>query len=225
MSVSPNLSLQHVARLPAAGDKDANSRPPLLILLHGVGSNEQSMAKLADAFDPRFLVVSARSPIVLAPNSFAWFHVTFTPSGPVIVAKEAEAGWTHIARFIDEAVTAYEADPARVYLAGFSQGAIMSLATLLTTPERVAGVAAMSGRLLPEVLPHVAATARLTGKPVLIVHGTHDEKLGVQFARDAKEGLSLLAIALTYCELPMRHEITRESLDVVTAWLSAQLNA
>lgn len=225
MSASPNLSLHHVARLPAAGDRDASNRPPLLILLHGVGSNELSMAALAAAFDPRFLVLSARSPIVLGPSSFAWFHVTFTPSGPVIVAAEAVAGWKHIARFIDEAVAAYEADPARVYLAGFSQGAIMSLATLLTTPERIAGVAAMSGRLLPEVLPHVAEASRLAGKPVLIVHGTDDEKLGVQFARDAKEVLARFPIALTYREMRMRHEITRESLDVVTAWLTAQLNA
>lgn len=225
MFASPNLSLHHLARLPAAGDRDASSRPPLLILLHGVGSNEQSMAALAAAFDPRFLVLSARSPIVLGPSSFAWFHVTFTPSGPVIVAEEAEAGWKHIARFIDEAVAAYEADPARVYLAGFSQGAIMSLATLLTTPERIAGVAAMSGRVLPEVLPHVAEASRLAGKPVLIVHGTDDEKLGVQFARDAKAVLARFPIALTYREMPMRHEITRQSLDVVTAWLTAQLNA
>jgi len=220
----PTLSLVHAVRPPAAPAGAEGTRPPLLILLHGVGSNEQSMASLAMAFDPRFLVISARSPIVLGPNAFAWFHVAFTAQGPVIAAEEAAAGWAQVARFIDEAVAAYGADPERVYLAGFSQGAIMALAAMLTAPERIAGVAAMSGRLLPEVLPHAAAPERLRGKPVLVVHGVLDEKLGVHFARSAREQLERLSLALTYLELPMGHTITQESLDRVASWLGAQLD-
>lgn len=224
MTAHAGLSLRHEVRLPlSAADADTR-RPPLLILLHGVGSNERSMASLAGWFDPRFVVLSARSPIVLGPNSFAWFHVTFTSQGPVIIADEAVAGWRLIARFVDEAVAAYDADPGRVYLGGFSQGAIMSLATLLTAPERIAGAAVMSGRLLPEVQPHVAEASRLAGKPVLIVHGTHDEKLGIHFAREAQESLARLPVALTYRELPMRHEVTEESLGIVSAWLSDRLD-
>src|SRR3954463_730049 len=103
----PDLSLVHVARPAAPGANLDDARPPLLILLHGVGSNEQSMAALAPSFDPRFIVLSVRSPIVLGPGSFAWFHVTFASQGPVIDAAEAEAGWSTLARVIDEAVVAY----------------------------------------------------------------------------------------------------------------------
>lgn len=182
------------------------------------------MASLAPSFDPRFLVISARSPLVLGPNGYGWFHVSFTPNGPVIDRAEAEEGWKHVARFIDEAVEEYGADARRVYLAGFSQGAIMSLATLLTSPERVAGIAAMSGRLLPEVLPHAASPERLRGKPVLIVHGTEDSKLGIQFARKARETLEQLPIRLTYIELPMAHTVTPESLALVNSWLTERLD-
>lgn len=219
------LSLAHAVRLPAIGANAAGERPPLLILLHGVGSNEQSMAALAPEMDPRFLVLSARSPLALGPNSFAWFHVTFTAQGPVIVADEAAAGWARIAAFIDEAVATYDADPARVYLGGFSQGAIMALATLLTAPERVAGAVAMSGRLLPEVLPHVASPERLRGRPVLLVHGELDDKLGIHFARSARATLSGFPVDLTYRELPIGHAVTRQSLDVVAGWLAARLDA
>ena len=69
------LSLVHIVREPAANAATSGERPPLLLLLHGVGSNEQSMASLASAFDSRFIVMSVRSPIVLGPNAFAWFHV------------------------------------------------------------------------------------------------------------------------------------------------------
>ena len=222
---TPALSLVHVVRAPAPDANAVGERPPLLVLLHGVGANEKQMAGIAPAFDPRFLVVSVRSPVVLGPNAFGWFHVTFTPQGPVIDAEEAEAGWTLLARFVDEAVAAYGADPARVYVGGFSQGAIMSLAALLTAPRKIAGAVAMSGRLLPEVLPHAAPADELRGRRVLIVHGEADEKLGVHLARWAREQLERLPLALTYRELPMAHAMTDESLAVVTDWLSASLDS
>jgi len=219
----PDLSLTHLVRPAFSGANAPGTRPPLLILLHGVGSNELSMARHAESFDPRFVVVSARSPIALGARSFAWFHVTFTDAGSQIVAEEAERGWAHVARFVDEAVAAYGADPRRVFLGGFSQGAIMSLATLLTAPEKVAGVVALSGRLLPEVLPHRASDERLRGKPVLIVHGVADEKLGIHLARSARDTLAPLALDLTYRELDVGHSIAPESIAEASAWLSARL--
>lgn len=217
----PVLPLTYLLRRPAPADDGA--RPPLLILLHGVGSNERSMAQLAPAFDRRFLVLVARSPLVLGPDSFAWFRVRFTAAGPEIDAAEARAAWTLLARFIDEAVSAFGADPARVFIAGFSQGGIMSLAGLLTTPDRIAAAVMMSGRLLPEVLPHAASAARLKGKPLLIVHGTADEVLGIEYGRSARDKVTPLGVELTYQEFPMVHQVTPESLAVVTRWLSARL--
>jgi phospholipase/carboxylesterase len=217
-------SLVHVVRPPAPGANAAGERPPLLILMHGVGSNERSMAQLAPTLDARFVVLSVRSPLVFGPDAFGWFHVTFTAQGPVIAAEEAQAGWTRVARFIDDALHSYGADPERVFLAGFSQGAIMALATLLTAPHKVAGAVAMSGRLLPEVLPHAAAPEALRGRRALIVHGTADEKLGIHFARGAREVLARFPLDLAYHELPMGHAITPESLVVVHAWLTAALD-
>lgn len=216
-------SLVHTVRLSGI-PSTPGERSPLLLLLHGVGSNERSMAQLAPAFDPRFIVVSARSPITLGPDAYAWFHVAFTPNGPSIDAREAEAGWAHIARFIDEAVETYDADPARVFVAGFSQGGIMALAALLTSPERIAGAVAMSGRLLPEVLPHAASPERLQDKPVLIVHGVADETLGIHFARQAREQLQRFPLAVTYRELSMGHSIVPQSLALVREWLTARLD-
>ena len=224
------LSLAHDVRPAQPGANEAGARPPLLLLLHGVGANERQMTAIAPAFDPRFMVVSARSPIALGrgpsgQEAFAWFHVTFAADGPSIDRDEAEAGWAHVARFADEAVEAYGADPARVFVAGFSQGGIMALAALLTAPERFAGAAVMSGRLLPEVIPHAADADALRGKPVLLVHGTDDQKLGIQLARWAREQLAEFPLAVDYRELPMGHGITEESLAVVSSWVSGLLDA
>lgn len=82
----------------------------------------------------------------------------------------------------------------------------------------------MSGRLLPEVLPHAAAAEALRDKPVLVVHGTRDEKLGIHLARWARAQLAQLRLALDYRELEMGHQVTPKSLAEVSAWLSAALD-
>jgi phospholipase/carboxylesterase len=195
------------------------------VLLHGVGSNELAMAALTPWFDPRFIVVSARAPIETEPFAFAWVHVTFTPDGPIIEGDEAIAACQGAAEFVDEAVAAYGADPSRVYLAGFSQGGIVGLGTLLTAPEKVAGVVCMSGRLPPELLPHVVAPDRLRGKPVLLVHGIHDATLGIAYARSARAFLDALPVDLDYREFDMAHSTTDDSMTVVGDWLTAHLGA
>lgn len=43
--------------------------------MHGVGSNEQNMFSFANALPDNFLVVSARGPLTLRENSYAWFQV------------------------------------------------------------------------------------------------------------------------------------------------------
>ncbi len=218
------LSLVHLVRPAVEGANALGANAPLLILLHGVGSNERDMFSLARSFDPRFVVVAARSPITLGPDSYGWFRVQFTDRGPVIDGEQAKAGWELLQRFIDEAVAAYDADPARVYVGGFSQGGIMSINAMLTVPEKIAAAVDMSGRLLPEVLPFVADAARLRGKPLLIVHGTADQVLGIEYGRTARAELEAFGLAVSYQEFPIAHTITRESLDVVTAWLTARLD-
>jgi phospholipase/carboxylesterase len=212
------LALTHLLQRPRAGA----GAPPLLIMLHGVGSNEHDLLGLAPYLDERFLIVSARAPYVMMPGAFAWFEIGWTATGIVIDQQQAEASRKLIATFVEEAAAAYGADPARVYLLGFSQGAIMSAAVALTRPELVAGAVLMSGRVRPEHLPPIDA-ARLVGKPFLVVHGVYDEVLPIENGRASRDFLEQLPIDLTYREYPIGHEVSAESLVDVVAWLSARL--
>jgi phospholipase/carboxylesterase len=214
------LSLVHRVRQPIV---EAGT-PPLLLLLHGVGSNEHDLFALAPFLDERFLIISARAPNTLEPGSHAWFEVSFTLQGPIIDPEQAEASRKALIAFLDEAVTAYGADPKQVYLMGFSQGAIMSASVALTRPELVAGVVLMSGRILPEIKPLMAPSEQLAGLPCMVVHGTADMVLPIAYGRASQQLLSSLPVELTYHEYPMGHEISQESLADVTTWLSAQLD-
>jgi len=197
---------------------------PLLLLLHGVGSNEHDLVQLAPYLDPRFFVVSARAPITLAPGMYAWFEVQLDPVRPIINPQQAESSREKLLTFIDKAIETYGIDPVRVYLMGFSQGAIMSLAVALTSPEKVAGVVAMSGRVLPEIVPHIAAPEALRDLPIFVAHGTEDQVLPIHHGRAARELLQRLPVALTYREYPMGHQISDQSLADIAGWLTQRLD-
>lgn len=220
MSLS-SLPLLHLTRLPTRPQPEP---PPVLVLVHGVRSNEDDLFSLVPYLDGRFLVASVRGPVTFGPGMYGWLHAEFRPDRIVVDEQEAEASRLTLVRFIDELVEAHQADPARVYLMGFSQGAVMALNVGLTRPDRVAGVVAMSGRVMPEIVPKMAEVSALEGLAILMVHGTEDPVLPVHLGRDARDRLGSLPVDLTYREYPMAHEVTMESLNQVAEWLTARLD-
>ncbi|MBC8042565.1 MAG: alpha/beta fold hydrolase [Rhizobacter sp.] len=216
-----NLSLVHLIQPP----KITLAKSPLFLLLHGYGSNEADLFSLAAELDDRFFVVSARAPLSLGYGAHAWFHLDFTPGGLQMKPEEAERSRLLLLKFIGELAAQYPVDASNVFIAGFSQGAILALSVALTEPEKVAGVVAMSGRLPPEKMITVASSGRLTNLPVLISHGISDPVIPVSQAREAKAMLETLPVNLTYREYPMGHTISARSLADISLWLTARLGA
>jgi phospholipase/carboxylesterase len=216
-----SLPLTHLVRRPT---HEAGA-PPLLILLHGIGSNEEDLMGLEPYLDERFLIVSARAPFPYGWGGYAWFEIQWLPDGIAIDRAQAERSRDLLVRFVGEAAAAYGADPARVYLMGFSQGAMMSGWVALTQPELVAGVVLMSGRIPEELRQQLADPEQLAGKPFLVVHGTRDEVLPIENGRASRDLLQRLPVELTYREYPMGHEVSAQSLADVVAWLSARLQS
>lgn len=202
---------------------DLGGKPPLLLLLHGYGANEDDLFSLAPYLDERFMIVSPRAPVMLQPMSYAWFNLGFTPQGIVVNPEEVERSRQVIHKFLGEIVEAYGCDPNAVYLMGFSQGAMMSLAVALSYPGSAAGVVAMSGRVLPQTLQLVADKDVLTGLPIFVAHGSRDMLLPINHGRDARAKLSELPVELTYREYDMGHEISYDSLKDITEWLKERL--
>jgi phospholipase/carboxylesterase len=211
--------LYHLVRMPTT----ATVVSPLLILLHGVGSNEGDLFRFTPDIDERFLVLSPRAPLTLQAGSYAWFQVDFSTGQPVIVSEEAEASRHQLVKFIDEVVAQYSADAQQVYLLGFSQGAIMSASVALTAPEKVAGIVMLSGRILPEIKPLIAENSRLKHLHVFLSHGVHDNKLPLFHAEASRALLSQLPVRLEYHTYDMGHTITAQSLSEANLWLQQRL--
>lgn len=219
---SHSFSLSHLVRRPK---RESEGKPPLLVLLHGIGANERDLFSMVPALDPRFLIVSARAPIVMMPGMHAWFNIEFTPQGMIPDLDQAEESRLLLVRFIDELVEGYGADPRCVYLMGFSQGAMMSFAVALTHPEKVTGVVAMSGRLPAHLLSKAAPAEELSKLTLIVTHGIYDPVIPIEHGRRCREELEKLPVDLTYREYPMEHQVIEESLRDVSRWLTDSLNS
>ncbi len=215
------FSLFHQAAPPKSG---LEGKPPLLLLLHGYGANEDDLFSLAPYLDERFMIVSARAPITLQPASYAWFNLGFTPQGIVVKPEEVEGSRKILHKFIGEIVETYQCDPNAVYLMGFSQGAMMSLSVALIYPGLAAGVVAMSGRLMPQISSKIPDKDALIGLPIFVAHGENDAVIPISQGRDTRAKLSELPVDLTYREYEMGHEISYESLEDIAGWLKDRLD-
>lgn len=217
----PELPLSHRIRAPQSGQIEDS---PCLLLLHGVGANELGLADIATQVDPRFTVVLVRSPIQFGLMQFGFFQVSFTPSGPVINAEQAERSRQLLAAFIHGLHSVYGVDAQKIWIAGFSQGGILSASVGLTRPDLVRGFGILSGRILPEISPQIAATQQLAGLHAFVSHGLRDDKLTIEFARNAKKLLSEKGVALVYREYDAGHEFNPLTRRDFEQWMAHELN-
>ena len=112
------LSLLH--RPPAPGV----TQPWLLVLMHGVGSNEDDLFGLSDFVPAPFHVVSLRAPFVLGPDSYAWFEFSVASDGSrrIDTAQETVSREA-IVRTVQAVAQKLNVPPQRVVLGGFSRAA------------------------------------------------------------------------------------------------------
>ncbi|HMU13324.1 MAG TPA: PHB depolymerase family esterase [Flavobacteriales bacterium] len=209
------VDLHYLVRQPTV----TSAKPPVLILLHGVGSNEQDLFTFADRIPGEYLVLSLRAPNTLGQGSYAWYQVDFSTGRPVFNKEQEERSRATLIRFIEQLGTTHSIDAQRVYLCGFSQGAIMAYSVALTRPELVHGISAMSGRLLEEVKPRISRTPQLQKLSVLITHGTQDTTLPVRYAEEAEAYLSALGVTPALKTYPEGHTISAAMLADLLAWL------
>lgn len=212
------LPLTYLYR-PADPTDDA---PWLLVLLHGVGSNETGLFGLAPAVPDRFHVLSLRAPNRMGPDAFGWFTFAVRPDGHrAIDAEQEESSRLFLAQATSSAAEQLSVPAERVVVGGFSQGGIMSLSLLLTQPELVTAALVMHSRLLPEVTPLIAPAEALRGRRLWVSHGTMDPVIPVASAHDIRDRIRELPIELSYAEFPGVHEIRPAELSAAMSWLSS----
>ncbi|MCF6212860.1 MAG: phospholipase [Flavobacteriaceae bacterium] len=214
-----DLSLNYLYRLP----KKPTLNPPLLLLLHGYGSNEADLFSFAQELPDSFLIVSARAPLTLGMQSYAWYTINFdSTDGNFSDIGEALLAKKMILKFTKELKTIFSFNSDNISLLGFSQGSILSYSLALSYPEIFKNVVALSGYIKEELFEIKDASA-YKDLDFFISHGTQDQVIPLQWAQKAPQYLDALNIANVYKTYPTGHSVTPQCFYDFNLWLQAKI--
>lgn len=215
-----SLSLHHLVKEPTI--KQENS--PVIIMLHGYGSDANDLFSFAGELPGNFLIISAQAPYKLPPYGNAWYAINFNGSaGKFSDNIQAVESRKRISAFIDEVVENYPVDKDNITLLGFSQGTILSYAVALSEPQKVKNVVALSGYINEDILKEGYRNNDFSHLSIYSSHGIQDQVIPVSWARRNPEILKSLDIDHVYSEFPVGHGVSPQNLTEIKNWLAKKI--
>lgn len=200
--------------------KEIQEKNPLIILIHGYGSNEEDLFSFAPELPKNAFIVSVQAPYQVPPYGFAWYAISFDADMNKF-SDDAQAIKSRdlLVEFIDELCAKYPIDQKDVNLIGFSQGAILSYALAVTYPEKVNKVVALSGYFNADIMQPKADLTVYDHLKIFGSHGTVDQVIPVEWARKSADLLKPYAISFQYKEYPVGHGVAPQNFYDLKAFL------
>ncbi|WP_396654321.1 alpha/beta hydrolase [Microbacterium sp.] len=199
---------------------DERAGRPVLVLLHGYGSDERDLFALVPFLPEAFVVAAVRAPLSppFPTPGWSWYPIEgLDAPGADAVTTAARS----LIAWIDAAVAPAD---TTIGLLGFSQGAAVALQALRLQPERFAFVVNLAGYVDGGDLPTDELLAEVR-PPVFWGRGARDEVIPaarvehtIQWLPDHVELSGRVYAGLT-------HSVSQEELDDVRAFLEKQLAA
>lgn len=202
-----DTALSFVHRFEPATDAGA---PPLL-LLHGTGGDENDLIQLGRMLSPGSALLSPRGKVLEggAPRFFRRLREG------VFDEEDVRFRAAELADFVTEARKVY--DLAAPVAVGFSNGANIAAAMLLTRPEVLAGAV-----LLRAMVPLAAPPAAdLKGRGVLLLSGGMDPIVPEENAERLAAQLRAAGARLDHRTLPVGHGLSQADIGLARQWLAA----
>lgn len=201
----------------------AREGAPLLVLLHGRGTDRFDLLDLAPHLAPDAVVVTAEAPHPGAPWGYgpgwAWYRYL---GGNVPDPESFEASQDALAAFLAELPGRLPVRTGPIVLGGFSQGGTMSLGYALRNPGAVPLVLCLSG-FLPHH-PTVRATPEsVRGTRFFWGHGTMDPAIPFAMGEEGRAALRAAGAALETRDYPIGHGISPDEAGDVRAWIARSL--
>ena len=197
-----------------------SSKAPLLVLLHGYGSNENDLFSFAAELPKELCIIALRAPYDLEPYGHAWYAINFDANqnkwNDVEQAKESMA---IIMNCVNNAQSLYDTDPSNISLLGFSQGCILSIALALNRPEKFKNIIGLSGYICKEFLNDPQDEKAYKHLNFYCSHGSSDQVIPVEWARETPKHLESLGIKNHYSEFPVGHGVAAENFFEFKQWL------
>jgi phospholipase/carboxylesterase len=192
---------------------------PILILLHGFGSNEKDLFELAKGVSEEWMVVSVRGLHRIQENGYCWYDVKMVDGKITIDINELLHSKREIEKFTGDLLNKYKINGRRIVLAGFSQGANMAQSVGLANPNIICGFGVFSGRWVEEFKPYISKTSDLKEMKAFISHGTNDTMLKREYMEENLRLLKGLGVQCFTSEDKTGHVISPKQWNEFSIWL------
>ncbi|MBX9915267.1 MAG: alpha/beta hydrolase [Pseudomonadaceae bacterium] len=201
-----------------------------VIWLHGLGADRYDFMPVAEALQQvlpstRFVLPQAATLAVTINGGYAmpsWYDILAMSPARAINREQLEASTQQIISLI-EAQRDSGINPARIILAGFSQGGAVALHTaFLRWHGPLGGVLALS-TYAPTFSAELQLPAAKQQVPVYCLHGRFDDVVVPPMGRAAHDYLSSQGVPVTWQDYPMGHEVLSEEIQDIGLWLQAIL--
>ncbi|MEO2207695.1 alpha/beta hydrolase-fold protein [Paenibacillus pabuli] len=207
-----NKSFTYEVRVPS--DYNTDQQYPVIFALHGMGSDEQDMLRLMEPLQSDFIIVAVRGPIVQG-NGYAYFQIKSIGNPVRELFDNSVQG---LQQLIKDLSAEYAIDPARRYIIGFSQGAIMAMTLSLVMGDSIKGIVAMSG-YIPQFVKDEYPIEPGTALSVFISHGDQDHIFPLQLGEGNADYFREHISNVTYVPYPGGHHVTAQLYDQFQFWL------
>lgn len=198
-----------------------------LVVLHGLGADGNDFVPIAQELDlsalgdVRFVFPHAPERPVTINGGYvmrAWYDI----KGADLKSREDEPGLRESQALVQALLdreAARGVPPGRTVLLGFSQGCALALYAGLRAPQRLAGLAGLSGYLPLAAVTGAERHAANADVPVFLAHGDEDPVVPPAFGAASRDALRQLGHAVEWHDYPMEHSVCMEEIEDLNRWL------
>ena len=194
------------------------SKMPVLLLMHGYGNNEKQFNKLIEELNNKYLIVSMRAPFNFMVIKNRWYEYSISDGDTLSNQAQIDVSTNRIIKTIEHIKEEYNIDEKKIFIGGFSQGAIMSYKLALLYPNKFEGIIIHSARLPVEY--SVKEPNLYKNLNILIIHGSEDSGLSTKWAYQGKALFEKLGANTDYYEAKIGHEMNEDTYSKIKQWLS-----
>jgi poly(3-hydroxybutyrate) depolymerase len=187
--------MEYAQFVPSTYDK--TQKAPLMIALHGLGSNPQQIIRYIGLTD----LAEKHGYIVVAPygyNERGWYGQAppfdRNPKPPNLF----ELSEKDVMNVLDLAKKDFNIDPNRIYLMGHSMGGGGTIHIALKNPDLFAALAPIA----PAIFHKTDELERIKNVPVILVQGDKDNLVKVERIRPFADKMKELKMTYEYVEVP-----------------------
>jgi phospholipase/carboxylesterase len=190
---------------------------PLLVFLHGHGSSEDQVLRLAPRLSRRnYICIAPRGPRALETRdgrlAYTWGD-----------GQDDSAVEEYVLHAIAQTRRYYHVHSERIYLAGFREGATLAYRLGLTFPERFAGVISLNG-CLPRRGGPLLRLPEVRSLRVLIGHGIANAIVPLGLARNDYRLLYTAGLDVRMLTYAANHRIHPDMLRDIDRWIMHRIH-